>query len=298
MVTRVSAKLEEGLALGHYSHNTADRKSNFERVRMASIKVVQQTAVLLLLLACLWLWYLYARVATAPLLAPFYLLVWAAMTRGLLLRAKMRRHAWLYAYLQEHSALFKALRGGLIMWALSITLAALLSLILLINLLRLHDTFVWQALLLLTCSLMPIQQVLARRLSTHIKEYYRGDFAWRVAAWIGACVLMLVLCWHAFYQDYPRLSSATLEQAVWYFVDQETARNAVVLVLLQLSAGLDGFSQWLAQQFIPAPADSIAVVAAWLIILLKELAFVWSFLIVCRGVVTLNRPLSYRGESL
>lgn len=255
---------------------------------MYSFKVLRQSGFLLLLTAALWLVFLYGRVLSTPILALIWVAAWSVMTRGLLARARVRRQAWLAVYLRPSSSYGRLLRGGIVMTLVCATVAALLSLFLLMTLMRKDDALLWQALLVTACLLLPAQQLFARRLITHFNERYLPELAWRfVALFVGLC-LVAFLGWHAFHQQYPNLLNATLEQSVWHFVDAEAARSPYLLALLQLSAALDGLTQWLAQQLLPAPVNSFTQASAWILLLVRESLFVWSFLIMCRGVLVLH----------
>jgi hypothetical protein len=252
---------------------------------MFSFKVLQQTGFLLLLMATLWLAFLYARVLPTSALIWLWLLSSAAMARGLWIRSRVRRRAWLAVYLRERGVLFRVLRGGVLMRLTCIIVGSLLSLFLLVTLLRVSEVFVWQALLVTACVLLPAQQIAYSRLQAHIHDHYLAEIAWRFAASLCGLTLLLVLAWHGYHQQYPNLLQASLDQAVWHYVDQENARSAYLLTLLQLIAALDGLSQWLAQQLLPAPVGSFMQAGAWVLLLVRESLFVWSFLIMCRGVL-------------
>ena len=255
---------------------------------MVSFKVLRQSSFLLLLTAALWLLFLYGAVLSSTALGVVFIAAWAVMTRGLLIRVRTRRRAWLALYLRQESIYSRLLRGGLLMSLVCAAIAAMLTLFLLVTLMRRDDGALWQALLLSTLLLFPVQQWLSTRFARHINPQFLAEFAWRTAALgLGLCLLGF-LGWHGFHQQYPNLTEASLPQAVWYFVDNESARSPQLLVLLQLSAALDGFSQWLAQQLLPAPVSSFTQAGAWVLLFVRESLFVWSFLIMCRGMLALS----------
>lgn len=259
---------------------------------MFSFKVLQQTGFLLLLTAVLWLAYLYARVIPTVGVICLWILTSAVIARGLFIRFRVRRRAWLSVYLRERGVLFKVLRGGMLMRLTCIILGLLLSLFLLMSLLRVSQVFVWQALLVMVCVLLPAQQIAYSRLKAHIQDIYLAEIAWRLVASLCGLALLLVLGWHGYHQQYPNLLQTSLDQAVWHYVDKETARSIYLLTLLQLTAALDGLSQWLAQQLLPAPVGSFMQAGAWVLFLVRESLFVWSFLIMCRGVLIFDDEIA------
>jgi len=108
---------------------------------------VRALFMLVALTAALWLVNVFGRTLPSAALV----LAWAAATAGigvaLFRRARVRRAAFLKAYVRGGSPLERRLRGGWLMAAGSTLVAALLALFLLAAVLRLEDRSAWLALL-------------------------------------------------------------------------------------------------------------------------------------------------------
>jgi hypothetical protein len=55
--------------------------------------------------------------------------------------------------------------------------------------------------------------------------------------------------------------------------------------LLQAAAAKDALRLWLAQQLMPQPGASLAELLGWLLVIAEEGLFVWSYLLVCNGLL-------------
>jgi hypothetical protein len=126
---------------------------------------------------------------------------------------------------------------------------------------------------------------LAGRLAGHAGALYLPILSWRLAAAAVGGLLAALLVLLAFHQAYPDFAGVSLERAVWHMVDREQARSGPAQALLQLAAAKDGLRLWLAQQFMPAPATSLAQALGWLLVLAEEGLFVWSYLLMGHGVL-------------
>src|SRR5690606_28882201 len=100
--------------------------------------------------------------------------------------------------------------------------------------------------------------------------------------------LLLAFTLLAYLQRYPDFSAVSLEQAVWHLVSLQQARSEATLAVLQGAAAAEGVRLWLAQQLLPTPAESLWQALGWVLLLAQEALFIWSYLLACRGIVTLH----------
>lgn len=259
---------------------------------MHTSQLLKQMFALLGLVGALWVWHLYGRVLTSPIL----LLVWglASLLLGLGLwqSARTRRRVWLAAYLLPESSVYRLLRGGLWMALLQILFALVMALYLLLAILSIDASLLWTALLLGALALPVLATFAARLLRAHTVPQLRTDLSLRVAIVLLSGVLFVIYIWHAFNTPLPDFRNASLEQAVWYGVSTEKARSPVMLTLLELGAATDGLRVWLAQRLLPTPGTSLWQAVAWSFVLAREALFVWSYLLLCRGTLALSDYLS------
>lgn len=239
---------------------------------------------LLALTGAVWLVHIYGRRWPTAVVV----LVWAALTAliafALLRRARIRRAAFLAAYVHTGSPLARIFRGGWLMAARTLVLGAVLALLLGIALLRLEPAE-WLVLLGAVPVVVLARTVATHALAPHTSSGYLAELTWRITIPAVGTVLVAALAALSFHHAHPALGGVSLEQAVWHFVDAEHARSAAVEVLLQLAAAKDGLRLWLAQQLMPAPGTSLAQAFGWLILLAEESLFVWSYLLPCSAVL-------------
>lgn len=241
--------------------------------------------VLIALAALLWALHLYGRTLPTAALAA----AWAALTTviatGMFRRARIRRRAFLAAYLRAGSPLERRLRGGWLMAARSVTLAAGLGLVLTVALLRVDGPPVWVVLVGALPLLVLTRALLGRALAAHANERYRPELVWRVSLLGVGSLMVAMLAVLAFHQPQPDLGGVSLESAVWHLVDQERARSEPAQILLQMAAAKDALRLWLAQQLMPEPGASFLQALGWLLVLAEEGLFVWSYLLLCSAVL-------------
>lgn len=235
--------------------------------------------------ALAWSYHLFARVLpTAVQLA-----CWAAFTLliavALLNRARIRRRAFLAVYVADASPLQRWLRGGPLLALRAALLGGVLALLLMVALARSADPRSWVALIASGPALVLLRAWLAGRLSGHAGALYLPILSWRAAATPVGAALTVLLAWLALHQAYPDFAGVSLERAVWHMVDQEQARSGLFEALLQAAAAKDGLRLWLAQQLMPAPATSLVQLLGWLLVLAAEVLFVWSYLLMCHGIM-------------
>lgn len=225
-----------------------------------------------------WLVHVYGRVLPDPAMAAAWLVIALAIGWGTLRRARLRRAAFIGAYVRADSGLSRWLRGRLLLPLRAAVLSALLALVLVVSLVRLDGRAAWLVLAAGAPALVLAYRVAARALSAHIASGYLPVAAWRVAAFGVGALMIAALVALAFHAPYPGLGGVGLERAVWHFVDAERARGATVQMLLQLAGAADGLRLWIAQQLMPSPGASLAEALGWLAVLAEEAVFVWSYL--------------------
>ncbi|MFU8815547.1 MAG: hypothetical protein ACNA7W_09385 [Pseudomonadales bacterium] len=245
---------------------------------------VRDMAGLLVATAALWVYHLYARnLPTAALIG-----VWAAfalvMAAGLFWRARIRRRAFLHAYVAPLSPLARWLRGGWLLALRQLLLAAVLALLLVVALIR-TGTTAWLALLASVPLLALLQVGVRRALAAHVSAGFLPELSWRISLALVGVALFVAVTVIAAHQEYPDFAAVSLERAVWHLVDQENARSDAALTLLQLAAAKDGLRLWLAQQLMPIPGAALGQLAGWLVVVAEQALFVWSYLLVCNGIV-------------
>ena len=230
-------------------------------------------------LACLaWLVHVFGRVLPDALAAAVWLVMAASIGWGIYRRGRIRRDAFLSAYVRADGRLGRLLRGRLSIPVRAALGGAALALVLLVSLVRIDDRASFVVLAAGAPALVLAFAAASRALSAQIARDYLPVAAWRTAAAAVGGLMLAALVALSFHASYPDLADVDLERAVWHFVDSERARGAIVQILLQLAAVGDGLRLWLAQQLMPAPGDSMAEALGWLAVLAEEAVFVWSYL--------------------
>lgn len=254
--------------------------------------LVRQISALLLLSAGLWLLHLYARVLPTGAVLGACVGLAFLIARGLFLRARLRRRVWLSAYLHSGSPLQLLLRGGLLMALMQGVLATGLAVAFLSTLIRSTDRFMF-LLLSGAAVLMPLLNGLLQKLCRrHASALFLPELGWRLSSFVFGVVLIAILTWHGYQQLYPDFSDVTLEQAVWHMVGLQQARSDLLLMLLQMAAAGEGLRLWLAEQLLPTPGATLWQALGWIILLAQQALFVWSYLLLCRGMQRFHAVVS------
>ncbi len=261
----------------------------------AYLTVLRQLLVLVALSGSLWGLHLFARLLATPALLAIWLLLALLIARGLFWRHRIRRRAWLRAYIRADSAWQQRLRGGFLMALVHAATGLVLAAVLLVALTRLADTTAWRVLLgsgFLVVALRLLTERLAR---AHVQPDYLAEFSWRLTLWVAAVLLLAALIWLAFARPQPDFGAATLAQAVWHLADREAARSDLLRELLQLAAAKEGLQYWLAQHLVQLPvAQGFAGGLLWLLVFAGQAVFVGAWLLVLNG--TLVGVASYAGS--
>lgn len=250
-------------------------------------QILKQMLGLVALTAALWLVYLYGRVLESPVLLVVWIVTSALLGLGLWQRAKTRRRVWLAAYVQPSSGAFRLLRGGLLMALGQGAVATVMTLYLLLAVLRLENSEQWLVLLCAALTMPVLAGLIARALHTHLVPGFGHALSLRLALYLLAAALLLYWLWQSLGAQYPDFRDTSLEQAVWHAVSSEQARSPMLLTLLEMAAAFDGLQAWLAQRLLPTPGTSAWQAAGWCIVLAREALFVWSYLLLCSGVLAL-----------
>jgi len=220
------------------------------------------------------------------------LAVWLASTLlialGHFLRLRIRRQAWLRAYVAPSSGLQRWLRGGALAWLLRVLLASVLAIALMVGALRLKGT---EALLLLLGSLPLIAALrwgAGRVLSRHVAASYRPEAAWRVALTLTFVMLCAALLAQAWWRPGPDFTAVNVDQAAWHLALEERASSAILEQALSLAGGIEGVRWWLAQNGLPRLQWPLLELLGWLLVLLESAVFVWAWLHCCVGIMLLR----------
>lgn len=232
-----------------------------------------------------WLYYVFARVLPTAVQVVLWVLFATLIATALLQRARVRRRAFLAVYVAEQSPLQRWLRGGVMLLLRPALFGALLGLLLMTALARSDQQWTWVALIASGPAVVLLRSGLQSRLEKHVGALCLAVMSWRAAAVPVGAALTALLAWLAFQQAYPDFAGVSLERAVWHMVDQEQARSGPAEILLQAAAAKDGLRLWLAQQLMPAPASSLLQLLGWLLVLAEEVLFVWSYLLMCHGIL-------------
>ncbi|MCC5886334.1 MAG: hypothetical protein JJT88_07855 [Gammaproteobacteria bacterium] len=217
-----------------------------------------------------------------------WLITTALIGLGHFLRLRIRRRAWLAAYVAPSSVLQRWLRGGALALLLRVLLAAALALVLMIGALRLRGS---GELLLLLASL-PLMAALRwgteRRLSHHVSLHYLPESAWRVTLGLTFLILCAGLLAQAWWRPGPDFSAVTLDQAAWRLALAEQANSALLEQALAMAGAMDGVRWWLAQHGLPRLDWPLLELLGWLLVLLESAVFVWAWLHCCVGVMLMR----------
>ena len=229
--------------------------------------------------------YQYGRVLTEPVL----ILVGATSALligfGSFLRVRLRRRAWLDAYVASASPLQRWLRGGVLLLALRLLVAMFLAAMLIVGTLRLHAPNEHLILLAALPLLALIHHGAAALLARHVSAVYLPEAAWRVAMPLTFVLLAGGLTVTALWRPGPDFRLVSLENAVWYLAVREQAASPVLEQLLQGAAALEGLRWWLAQQVLPRLELPLLEGLGWVLVLLQNALLVWAWLHCCAGIM-------------
>jgi hypothetical protein len=249
------------------------------------IRLLVDMLLLLAMAALLWVFHLYSRLLTDPVLVTIWLAVTVTIAGGLVWRGRLRRRSFLTVYIAAQSPLQRLLRGGLLMILSQLLLAMILALLLMVVLIRSTQSPIWIVLMLAAPLLVVLRSGLQEAFKNHVSPLYRSEFSLRLSL-IGLGIpLVALLIYLSMVRSYPDFTAVSLERAVWHLVEQEQARSETLLMGLQIAAASDALRLWLAQQLLPMLGIPLFQWLGWLLVFVREAVFVWSYLLLCQGVL-------------
>jgi len=241
--------------------------------------------LLLAFAALLWVFHLYSRLLTDLALFTIWLAFTVIITGGLVWRSRLRRRSFLAVYVAAESPLQQLLRGGLLMILSQLLLAMMLALWLIVVLIRSTPPSVWMVLILTAPLLVLLRSGLQEVFKAHVSPIYRSEFSLRLSLPLMGIPLLAILIYLSMHRSYPDFTAISLERAVWHTVEQEQARSETLLTGLQIAAASDALHLWLAQQLLPMLGIPLFQWLGWLLVFVRETVFVWSYLLLCQGVL-------------
>lgn len=219
------------------------------------------------------------------------IMVWSVMTlligSGAFMRVRVRRRAWLEAYVAAGSPLRRWLRGGALLLLTRLLLAGGLAAVLFVSILRLHAPVEVVLLLVSLLLLVGLRALATRTFGRHVSAHYLPESAWRFTLTLTFVALCAALMSLAMWRPGPDFAHATLEQAAWHLAIREEAASPLLLQALSIAAALEGVSWWLAQHALPRLEWPLLQWLAWLLVLAKSALFVWAWLHCCVGTMLL-----------
>lgn len=250
----------------------------------------RQLFTLVLLLIGLWLLHLNLRVAPEAVILALWIGATLLIGYGGFRRHRLRRAAFLRGYLDANSPWSTRLRGGPLMALRHLLVGALLGGLLILALARIQTPAVWAVLVVGALTLVVLEAGFSRLVAGHAHPRLAPELARRGALWITGGGLTLALLVLALRGWYPDLSGASLEQVIWFMVEHEGARSAVLEIGLQLAAAQDGLRLWLGQQWLPPGAQPLPVLLAWSLLLLEQAFLAAGFLLLANGLFPPRDP--------
>lgn len=252
--------------------------------------------VLVAMVVALWGYAVFAPVLTTPFVVAVWLVVAVVMASALFPRKRLRRQAWLRAYVHHNSAWQRRLRGGLLMWGWQMLKALLLSAVLVTILVRLREADLWRLMVAGVLGLVVVRSSLDRGFRHELNARYRPEFVWRLSLLLTGLGLVVALVLLAFIRPQPDFTEASLAQAVWHQVEQEAARSGVLEEGVRLLAAKEGVQFWLAQNLGGLPVAGWPVVGVvWLMVFVEQALFVTALLLLCNGVLSRLPPEAIGG---
>ena len=249
------------------------------------IRLFNEMLLLLAVAALLWVFHLYSRLLPDSVLLIIWLILTMTIAGGLIWRARLRRRSFLAVYVTAQSPLQHLLRGGLLMILSKALLALILALLLMLVLIRSTQPSTWILLMLAAPLLAVVRSSVQEAFKNHVNPGYLPEFSLRLSLMLLGMPVLVLLIYLSMLSSYPDFTAVSLERAVWHLVEQEQARSNTLLTGLQIAAATDALRLWLAQQLLPALGLPLFQWLGWLLVFVREALFVWSYLLVCQGVL-------------
>lgn len=228
-----------------------------------------------------------------PLQGWLFLPFWAATSwlilTGSLEAARLRRRVWLDQYLLVDSGWHRLLRGGMLMTAWHLLIAALRALFMLARLLH-ASGWLWLILLAQVPVVCLLSRWLNRLLRPHVKPAVRPAVARRLLVPVAMLPLLLFYLLVSLNLSQPDLTGAGWAEAVNRHLPEAQSAMALLAVVERGYLLLDLTLQWAMQNTLGGVADSGALaLLAWSLLLLGGAAFAWAWVRMLVGVGALVR---------
>lgn len=229
-----------------------------------------------------------------------FLPLWAATSwlilAGSLESARLRRRVWLDQYLLADSGWHGLLRGGMLMTAWHLLIAALLALFMLARLLHANG---WLWLILL--AQVPVIWLLGRWLDDylrfHVKPEVRLALSRRLLVPLTMLPLLLFYLLLSLSLSQPDMTGIGWAEAVNHHLPEARSAMGLLAVCERVYLLLDLTLQWAMQNTLGSVNDSGALaLLAWSLLLLGGAAFAWAWVRMLVGVGALlpRRPADIR----
>jgi hypothetical protein len=249
------------------------------------IRLLTDMLLLLATAGALWLFHLYSRVLPEQALIIVWLIITGLIAAALFWRSRLRRQSFLTVYIASNSPLQHLLRGGMLMFLSKLLLAAVLALVLITLLVRIRQSSVWIILITSAPLLVLVRSCVQNVFKHHVSPRYAMEFSLRTSMALLGIPLLALLIYLAMTGTYPDFTAVSLERAVWHMVEREQARSGILQLGLQLAAASEALRLWLAQQLLPMLGAPVFQWLGWLLVFVREMVFVWSYLLLCQGVL-------------
>lgn len=248
--------------------------------------------ILILLLVpaiALLVWTLLAEPARGWLFLP----VWAAASwlilAGSLESARLRRRVWLDQYLLAGSTWHRLLRGGVLMTAWHLLLAALLALFMLARLL--HASF-WLWLILLTQVVVVwlLGRWLEGRMRSHVKPSVLPAVTRRLLVPLAMLPLLILYLLLSLGLSQPDMTGIGWSEAVSHHLPAAQSAMALLAICERAYLLADLTLQWALQNTLGNVSDNGALaLLGWSLLLLGGAAFAWAWVRMLVGVGALRQ---------
>ncbi|TLF52525.1 hypothetical protein FEI13_04290 [Halomonas urmiana] len=222
------------------------------------------------------------------LFLPVWVLATQLIVAGSLEAARLRRRAWLGQYLRDDSPWRRWLQGGALMVLRHQLVAALLALVLLVDL-RLLTLPEWPLLLAAVPVMVLARNRLRRRLSRHVVAEYLPAVTRRLVMLPIAALLALAMVLAALWLPQPWLVGLGWEETIARHLS--TGESGGLLgVFERLAASAEFTRQWAMQNAVERfhLATPVAVLG-WLVLLLTQGAVAWAYVRLLVGAEALRR---------
>lgn len=247
------------------------------------------------LAALLVTWLILGRLLAEPTVLSIWVLLSLVTAAGGFHRLRIRRRAWLRAYVSATSPLQRWLRGGALSMLLALLQAGLLTAGFMLTSLQL-DISAGRVALLLAMPLLLLAFALAHwLLRRHLHGGYLPEAAARIGLLFSWLLVTAALALAALFQHGPDFTDVSILDAIRYQAAQAEARSPTLELGLEYAGSLLGLRLWLAQQVSLNLQAGWLAVAAWLLIAAESGFTAWVWLRCCLAVLLL-RSLPRRGQ--